>query len=174
MYRNLCFKQHYDNFLTCEDPEVQRVLLSNYDKDHDGKLSMKEILSLKEGSNTSSLFYQNTKIKTFKEFAKFTNIIYVGNDIFRGAINLEEVWFPPNIISHWYRPFLNVSDHLKRVVITGNPMWLQNITFNKDTFWRIPSELKVYIPDQYLPKYKEDTKGWLWNDRIRPLSQYPN
>ena len=173
MYRNLCFKQYYDNFITFEDPEVERVCLQKYDKDHDGKLSMSEVLKQTQEGNTYALFYNNAKIRVFKEFAKFINITIISSDIFHGSSNLEEVWFPPNITLHWYRPFLN-SPKLKKVVITGNPNWLQNTTFNKDTFWRIPPELKVYIPDQYLPKYKEDTKGWLWNDRIYPLSQYPN
>ena len=173
LYRNLCFKQFYDNFITFEDPEAERICLQRYDKDHDGKLSMNEVLKLTLVGNSSALFYNNSKIKVFKEFAKFINITIVGNDIFRNCPNLEEVWFPPNITTHWYRPFLG-APNVKRVVITGNPNWLQNTTFNKDTFWRIPPELKVYIPDQYLPKYKEDTKSWNWNDRIRPFSQYPN
>ena len=173
LYRNLCFKQFYDNFITFEDPEAERICLQRYDKDHDGKLSMNEVLKLTLDGNSSALFYNNSKIRVFKEFSKFVNITTVGNDIFGKCTNLEEVWFPPNITLHWYRPFLD-SPNVKRVVITGNPNWLKNTTFNKDTFWRIPPELKVYIPDQYLPKYKEDTKGWLWNNRIRQLSQYPN
>ena len=173
LYRNLCFKQYYDNFITFEDPEAERVCLQRYDKDNDGKLSMLEVLKITGDGNTDVLFYGNSKIKIFKEFAKFINLTIIGNDIFRYCKNLEEVWFPPNITKHWYRPFLN-SLNLKRVVITGNPNWLQNTTFNKDTAWNIPPELKVFIPDKYLPKYKEDTKGWSWNDRIYPLSQYPN
>ena len=173
MYRNLCFKQYYDNFIAFEDPEAERICLQKYDKDHDGKLSMFEVLKITQDGNTNALFYSNSKIRIFKEFAKFINITIISSEMFRNCSNLEEVWFPPNITYHWYRLFLD-SPKLKKVVITGNPNWLQNTTFNKDTYGRIPPELKVYIHDQYLSKYKEDTKGWLWNDRIRPLSQYPN
>lgn len=173
LYRNLCFKQFYDNFITFEDPEAERVCLQRYDKDHDGKLSMIEVLKLKYEGNTNALFYNNSKIKVFKEFSKFANITTIDNIMFGGCTNLKEVWFPPNITQHWYNPFYN-SPNVKRVVITGNPNWLQNTTFNIYASGRLPPELKVYIPDQYLPKYKEDTKGWLWNDRIRPLSSYPN
>ena len=173
MYRNLCFKQYYDNFIAFEDPEAERICLQKYDKEHDGKLSMFEVLKITQDGNTNALFYSNSKIRIFKEFAKFINITIISSDMFRNCSNLEEVWFPPNITYHWYRLFLD-SPKLKKVVITGNPNWLQNTTFNKDTYWHIPPELKVYIHDQYLPKYKEDTKGWLWNDRIRPLSQYHN
>ena len=173
MFRYLLFAHYYDNFVTFEDPEAERVCIQRYDKDHDGRLSMNEVLKINDSKGNSVLFYNNPKIRVFKEFSKFVNITIVGNDIFRNCPNLEEVWFPPNITTHWYRPFLD-TPNLKKVVITGNPKWLQNTTFNKDTFWNLPSELKVYIPDQYLPKYKEDTKGWLWNNRIRPLSQYSN
>ena len=173
MFRYLLFAHYYDNFVTFEDPEAERVCIQRYDKDHDSRLSMNEVLKINDGYKTSALFYNNPKIRVFKEFSKFVNLTTVGNDIFRSSTNLEEVWFPPNITKHQYRPFLD-SPNVKRVVITGNPNWLQDTTFNKDTYWRIPPELKVYIPDQYLPKYKEDTKGWLWNNRIRPLSSYPN
>ena len=173
MYRNLCFKQYYDNFITFEDPEAERICLLRYDKNHDGKLSMSEVLKLTQEGNTNALFYSNSKIRIFKEFAKFINITIISNDIFGNCPNLEEVWFPPNIKQHWYRMFLD-TPNLKRVVIIGNPQWLERNIFDKDTMGRIPPDLKVYIPDQYLPKYKEDTKSWQWNDRIYPLSQYPN
>ena len=174
MFRHLLFAYHYDNFITFEDPEAERVCLQKYDKDHDGKLSMNEVLKPTDVGNTYALFYNNSKIKVFKEFSKFVNITIIDDIIFGNCPNLEEVWFPPNITKHKYIPFMS-SPKVKRVVITGNPNWLQNTTFNIYTYQSslLPS-LKVYIPDQYLPKYKEDTKGWLWNDRIRPLSQYPN
>ena len=174
LYRNLCFKQFYDNFIMFEDPEAEHVCLQRYDKGHDGKLSMYEVLKLTNEGNTNVLFYNNSKIKVFKEFSKFVNITIIDDIIFGNCPNLEEVWFPPNITKHKYIPFMN-SPKVKRVVITGNPNWLQNTTFNIYAYQSsLPHSLKVYIPDQYLPKYKEDTKGWLWNDRIRPLSQYPN
>ena len=158
--------------MTFEDPEAERVCLQKYDKDHDGKLSMYEVLKLTNAGNTDALFYNNSKIRVFKEFSKFINITIIDNDTFGSCPNLEEVWFPHNITKHWYRTFLD-TPNLKRVVITGNPQWLERNIFNKDTMGRIPPDLKVYIPDQYLPKYKEDTKSWQWNERIRPLSQYP-
>ena len=102
LYRNLCFKQFYDNFITFEDPEAERICLQRYDKDHDGKLSMNEVLKLTLDGNSSALFYNNSKIRVFKEFSKFVNITTVGNDIFGKCTNLEEVWFPPNITLHWY------------------------------------------------------------------------
>nr|DAS01282.1 MAG TPA: Cell surface protein [Caudoviricetes sp.] len=84
---------------------------------------MNEVLKINESISTSALFYNNPKIRVFKEFSKFVNLTTIGNDIFRSCTNLEEVWFPPNITNHWYRPFLG-APNVKRVVITGNPNWL--------------------------------------------------
>jgi hypothetical protein len=84
---------------------------------------MNEVLKINESISTSALFYNNPKIRVFKEFSKFVNLTTIGNDIFRSCTNLEEVWFPPNITNHWYRPFLD-APNVKRVVITGNPNWL--------------------------------------------------
>ena len=96
MFRYLLFAHYYDNFVTFEDPEAERVCLQKYDKDHDGRLSMNEVLKINESISTSALFYNNHKIRVFKEFSKFVNLTTVDNDIFRSCTNLEEVWFPPS------------------------------------------------------------------------------
>ena len=75
--------------------------------------------------------------------------------------NLREVWLPATVKAHWYRTFLD-SPNIKIVVL------LSDI----NTYGHIPSDLKIYVPDTALLRYKEAWKNFPYLSRLHPLSEY--
>ena len=70
LHRNLCFKQYYDNFITFEDPIVEKLCLDKWDANHDGKLSKLEAAQV----NAISTTFTGSVIKSFKELRYFTSL----------------------------------------------------------------------------------------------------
>ena len=150
-----------------EDPEVKRICVENWDKDGDGELSMEEAAAV---SAIGTKFYNNNKIVSLKALRHF-KIEYLDSDIFRDMPNLREVWIPATVKSHWYRTFLG-SENIKIVVICSEIPFTDRSFFNVNTFSHIPSDLKVYVPDTALSRYKEAWKDFPYLSRLHPLSEY--
>ena len=116
------------------------------------------------------MFYNNDKIVSLKALRYF-NIKVLNNDIFRKMPNLREVWIPSTVKSHAYRAFLD-SVNIKTVVICSEIPFTDKYFFNVNTYGHIPSDLKVYVPDIALPRYKEAWKDFPYLSRLHPLSEY--
>ena len=115
-------------------------------------------------------FYNNDKIVSLKALRYF-NIKVLNNDIFRHIPNLREVWIPSTVKSHAYRTFLD-SVNIKTVVICSEIPFTDKTFFNVNTYNLIPSDLKVYVPDSALSRYKEAWKNFPYLSRLHPLSEY--
>lgn len=115
-------------------------------------------------------FYNNNKIVSLKALRHF-KIEYLDSDIFRNMSNLREVWIPDTVKSHYYRTFLG-SENIKIVVICSEMPFTDGTFFNVNTYDHIPSDLKVYVPDTALSRYKEAWKGFRYANRLHPLSEY--
>ena len=102
---------------------------------------------------------------------RYFKIEYLDSDIFRGMANLREVWIPATVKSHWYRTFLG-SKNIKIVVICSETPFTDRGFFNVNTYGHIPSDLKVYVPDTALSRYKEAWKDFPYLSRLYPLSEY--
>ena len=115
-------------------------------------------------------FYNNDKIVSLKAL-RFFNIKVLNNDIFRKIPNLREVWIPSTVKSHEYRTFLD-SVNIKTVVICSEIPFTDKNFFHVNTYGHIPSDLKVYVPDSALSRYKEAWKNFPYLSRLHPLSEY--
>ena len=115
-------------------------------------------------------FYNNDKIVSLKALRYF-KIQTLNNDIFRGMSNLREVWIPPTVTHHAYRTFLDCPN-IKTVVIYSETPFTRKDFFNVNTYGYIPSDLKVYVPDSALSRYKEAWKNFPYLSRLHPLSEY--
>ena len=115
-------------------------------------------------------FYNNDKIVSLKALRYF-NIKVLNNDIFRKIPNLREVWIPSTVKSHAYRTFLD-SVNIKTVVICSEIPFTDKNFFYVNTYGHIPSDLKVYVPDSALSRYKEAWKNFPYLSRLHPLSEY--
>ena len=98
-------------------------------------------------------------------------IEHLNADIFRKIPNLKEVWIPSTVKSHGYRTFLE-SENIKIVVICSEMPFTDRSFFNVNTYGHIPSDLKVYVPDIALSRYKEAWKDFPYLSRLHPLSEY--
>lgn len=115
-------------------------------------------------------FGYNDKIVSLKVLRYF-NIKVLNNDTFRKMPNLREVWIPSTVKSHAYRIFLD-SVNIKTVVICSEIPFTDKNFFNVNTYGHIPSDLKVYVPDPALSRYKEAWKNFPYLSRLHPLSEY--
>ena len=115
-------------------------------------------------------FYNNDKIVSLKALRYF-NIKVLNNDIFRKIPNLREVWIPSTVKSHAYRTFLD-SVNIKTVVICSEIPFTDKNFFHVNTYGHIPSDLKVYVPDSALSRYKKAWKNFPYLSRLHPLSEY--
>ena len=102
---------------------------------------------------------------------RYFKIEYLNSDIFRDMANLREVWIPATVKSHWYRTFLG-SGNIKIVVICSEIPFTDRGFFNVNTYGLIPSDLKVYVPDTALSRYKEAWKNFPYLSRLHPFSEY--
>ena len=150
-----------------EDPEVKRICVENWDKDGDGELSMEEAAAV---SSIGTKFYNNNKIVSLKALRYF-KIQELGNDTFGDMSNLREVWLPATVKAHWYRTFLD-SPNIKIVVLLSEVPFTDRSFFNINTYGHIPSDLKIYVPDTALLRYKEAWKNFPYLSRLHPLSEY--
>jgi len=102
---------------------------------------------------------------------RYFKIEDLNNDIFRDMANLREVWIPPTVTHHAYRTLLGCPN-IKKVVILSETPFTRSDFFNVNTYGHIPSDLKVYVPDTALSRYKEAWKNFPYLSRLHPLSEY--
>ena len=129
-----------------------------------------KIILYKNFNPIGTKFYNNNKIVSLKALRHF-KIEYLDSDIFRDMPNLREVWIPATVKSHWYRTFLG-SENIKIVVICSEIPFTDRSFFNVNTSNHIPSDLKIYVPDTALLRYKEAWKNFPYLSRLHPLSEY--
>nr|DAK29980.1 MAG TPA: Cell surface protein [Caudoviricetes sp.] len=124
----------------------------------------------KNFNSIGTKFYNNNKIVSLKALRHF-KIERLNADIFRDIPNLKEVWIPSTVKSHGYRTFL-FSENIKIVVICSEIPFTDRSFFNVNTYNHIPTDLKVYVPDTSLSRYKEAWKNFPYLSRLHPFSEY--
>ena len=187
LYRNLCFKQFYDNFCIFHNSSIEHTCIENYDIDKDGKLSKFEAAKV---TTLGILFYKNANITTLEDFKYFTNINNL-NNAFSYCYNLTDAIFWegveylrdnaiafcqkikyiefPSTIKHLGQMFLRYPiDKNNGIVVCKalNPPVIQSYSTNiKATV--------LYVPDESLELYKnaEHIKKYI-STNIKPLSEY--
>ncbi len=189
LYRNLCFKQYYDNFVTFKDPEVTRICLENWDTNHDGKLSRSELLSI---TNFGTVF-NGVNIQSFDELYMFNSSV-LQKGIFTDCKFLQSV-----TLSYTDKPVFydNVASY-KRITLKGQwPIipftfiWTP-VEHNKLETIILESVIppsviyfigfftgnttinnaKIYVPDKSLELYKQADMWKDYKQYIFPISKY--
>ena len=79
-----------------EDKEVEKICLSEWDANRNGKLSYKEAALVNE--LTSRVFY-GKKISSFNEFEYFVNLEKIGDYAFHKCSNLRNITIPKRVTS---------------------------------------------------------------------------
>ena len=187
LYRNLCFKQFYDNFCIFHNKSIQDICIGNWDIDKDGKLSKLEAAKV---TSFNQLFWTNTNITTLEDFKYFIHVNKVDNS-FSYCYNLTDAIFWegveylkdntiafcqkikyiefPSTIKHLGQMFLRYPiDKNNGIVVCKalNPPGINPYSTNiKATV--------LYVPDESLELYKnaEYIKIYI-STNIKPLSEY--
>ena len=195
MYRNLCFKQYYDNFITFEDPLVEQLCIEHWDTNHDNKLSKYEASQV----NAISTIFTGKNIKSFKELQYFTSLqneyktkpfremgafenckfgtiilpkgmITVPNRIFKASEG-DTVVLSSSIIIIGETSFHQAR--IKNLIITGNE-YIRIINYWGLLYANIQN---IYVKDNLVDTYKQGSKwnsnaiqGYIGN--ILPISEY--
>ena len=102
---------------------------------------------------------------------RYFKIETLENDIFRNMPNLREVWIPSTVRRHAYRAFL-YSENIKIVVICSETPFTRKDFFNVNNNYDIPSDLKIYVPDTALSRYREAWKNFPYLSQLHPFSEY--
>ena len=110
------FERIQENIVKIEfaDPEAERICLSNWDTDEDGKLSVTEAASV----TTLGTVFSNSKIDSFDELRFFLGLTSIGKDAFKYS-TVRKVTLPENIKSLEENAFLYCSS-LTAITIPAN------------------------------------------------------
>lgn len=76
------------------DDNVKAICVSNWDKNSDGELNVKEVA---EVTDLGTVFTNNKAIKSFNELKYFTGLEIIGRSVFSGCTNLLSVNLPDNL-----------------------------------------------------------------------------
>ena len=177
LYRNLCFKQYYDDKpIIFHDKEVMRLCFENYDTTHNGYITQHELQTVK--SIPESLFKNNSNIVSLKDLKFFTNITTIYAFAFSNCKNCTDITFPKNI-QYIYTWIIMNSPNIRNVIFLGIiPPTIVNNFMRYNTNYSIPKNLKIYVPDNAVQAYKEKWKSLVGNyineilPLILPMSEY--
>ena len=117
-----------------EDDAVETVCLANYDTNGDGKIQLSESYA-RTGAMPIGVFSQNTEIVKFNElkYFRFTSLENgtdtVGNGVFKGCTNLEEITLPPTLTSIGWSAFAG-DTKLRKVVFPERGVVVNRSAFN--------------------------------------------
>ena len=163
------------------DQTVQNIIINNwgfmYDKDNNGNPLYGVSNSELEEVTTIANIFENTGIRTFNELEKFTGLVELRDNAFKGNVNLNSITLPPNLSRTGDSIFENTSlrsvIYPSSVTSIGNYQFGNNedidcvrivgninnipITVGQNSF---PGEYKIYVGDGSSP----------WHDN-RVLSQ---
>ncbi len=97
-----------DMQIVFEDPVVERVFISRFDKDDDNSLSMKEVAAVAE---ISSFFFGEdaSDVKSLDDLSQFNSLVSLADDAFNGCTALESVVMPVSLASIGSRAFAGCS-----------------------------------------------------------------
>ena len=191
MYRNLCFKQYYDNFIKFKDIELAKLCISLYDKDNDGRFSISDAAAITNIKSIIQYFNTNNNLEnSFLEFKYFTKIIDLPVSFFDGC-KLSEIQLPDTIQKLGQFCFSN--NKIKKLIIPkscnmvegnifeGNKIdctvIFENITppNAKNNFFMnryTKSKIIAYVPNESLKLYKNVINWKDYKNQIHPISEY--
>ncbi len=131
-----------------EDPEVERILLANFDSHNKGYLTAKDCANV---TSLANIFKGNTDIVKFNEFKYFTGLNASLTQLFANCTSLQEITFPVSdqYLYQWHNsysdrsPLYNCSS-LTKVDLNGAKFYLPscvgffrgctNLTIDEGTF----------------------------------------
>ena len=101
------------------------------------------------------MFRGNKHLKTLKDLRFFTSLDDIAQQIVANCPNLVEVWVPESMtfIGSW---FSLRTPNLRTVVMCGKtPPRLSSNFMYIDTDYNYPKDLKIFVPDDAVAKYKQ-------------------
>jgi len=101
------------------------------------------------------MFRGNKHLKTLKDLRFFTSLDDIAQQIVANCPNLVEVWVPESMtfIGSW---FSLRTPNLRTVVMCGKtPPHLSSNFMYIDTGYNYPKDLKIFVPDDAVAKYKQ-------------------
>lgn len=172
-------------YITFENPNVERICLENFDINKDGKVSKEEM----ECVTSIGRIFNNIDIENLDDFQYFCNVtdisaafigcsnIRVGNiwegvqslgsNLFMGATNLEKAIIPSTIRDMgqmWVRNRLVGKAEV--IIKSETPPMINNYNFTSVA-------KTLYVPDSAVDRYKADTSITKYiTNNILPISQY--
>lgn len=135
-----------DEPIIFEDAIAERVCLSKYDKNGDGKLSLSEVSSLESIDRFFFGEYAET-VKSFNEFKYFTGVKELDYCQFEGCVNLQSITLPNSIENIGYQSFYDCKK-LERIIIPNSVS-----TIGQSAFSGCRSLVDIVIPDNVTAMY---------------------
>jgi hypothetical protein len=111
-------------YITFADAEVERICLSHWDTNHDGRLSKTEAAAV---SNLNGTFMYNDDIKSFTEFRYFTGVTALDFD-FYGCNQLRDIILPRNLKEIGWNTFYDCGE-LKSIHIPHSASLIDPLAF---------------------------------------------
>ena len=114
-------------YIAFADASVERICLSNWDTNSDGKLSMVEAAVV---TDLGTVFKNNTQIKSFNELQYFTGLTKIASFTFQNCLSLETVRFPNTIVTIESYVFYDCSN-LESLII---PASVTSFGYNRGSY----------------------------------------
>ena len=111
-------------YITFADAEVERICLSNWDTNGDGKLSKTEAAAV---TDLGGVFMYNSKIRSFAEFRYFTGVTTLDLD-FYSCFQLRDIVLPRNLENIYWNTFYDCGK-LKSIHIPQNVSCIDHLAF---------------------------------------------
>ena len=109
-----------------EDKEVERICLSKWDANKNGKLSYKEAALVNE---LTSRVFSNKEISSFNEFEHFVNLEKISGHAFKYCSSLKSITIPDSVTSIGWDAFYCCSS-LKSIIIPNSVTWIGEGAFD--------------------------------------------
>lgn len=103
-----------------EDPKVKQICVSKWDSNHDGELTYREAMAVKD---IAGVFTGNTEITAFSELRSFNGLTVIPESAFEGCTSLGAVTIPPKVTTIGANAFkdcanLKVTQSAPNVLVT--------------------------------------------------------
>lgn len=113
-----------NTYIVFEDNEVRSICISNFDKNHDNRISFAEAAAVRD---LNQVFRNSTAITSFNELQHFTGLSSIGID-FANCTNLTSIIIPEGV-QVIYQYSFNYCSSLSSISIPSSVRSISNIAF---------------------------------------------
>ena len=96
VWKNFGTISTFKSFIAFQDPAVERICLTKWDTNRDGKISIEEATVV---TSLDNVFEGNTEITSFDELAEFTSLTDLPDNAFKGCTALTNVTLPSKLVT---------------------------------------------------------------------------